>query len=71
MAKRTLTKTTNLVIIPPKMEISLKSNIRDVKKNIRTGRTVTTSVNNESYRCKKSDSKKKILLTRKTKKSKK
>lgn len=70
MAKRTLTKT-NLVIIPPKMEISLKSNIRDVKKNIRTGRTVTTSVNNESYRCKKSDSKKKILLTRKTKKSKK
>lgn len=81
MAKKTKTKaltatTNNLVIIPPKMDINLKSNIRDVKKNIKTGRTPANSVSSEDYSYKKTVSKKsseknKILLTRKIKKSKK
>jgi len=73
MAKITAT-TNNLVIIPPKMDINLKSNIRDVKKNIRTGRTTTiTNENSYSYKksvSKKSSEKKKILLTRKPSKKK-
>lgn len=69
MAKKIVKKTTlELAIIPPKLEIDLTSSVRQVDKNILTGRK-SNSVSDSSYRQKKKKkSEKKLLLTRRTKK---
>ncbi len=68
-----------LKITIPQISVALKSStMREVNKNVRTGRKVLIfDVNNDdeiftkTIVSKKSDSKKKLLLSRKTKKSKK
>lgn len=69
MAKKSQKKQTlELAIIPPKLEIDLTSSVRQVDKNILTGRK-SNPVNDSSYRPKKKKkSEKKLLLTRRTKK---
>lgn len=77
MAKKTTTRP-NLVIIPPVQKVALKSTMmREINKNIKTGRKVLIlDVNDDcdySHISKKTPIKsvKKLLLTNKTKKSKK